>query len=435
MPDRKKLILIFFAVFFFHLLFGLGQSNWGDYDEKQSYLTGLKFYTTGDWPFFGPDAAGSESSYYSQIPGALEGLVIGLPFYLLPIPEAPFILVNLLSAAGVLFLAFYIRKRLPLLSFTWLCAWIAAVPWSAYYPTHISNMSYLFLPGVLFFVALLESLPALSVKWLSPSSCGFLMGFSLFWVMQFHLSYLFLWPLALLALASQWKKGRLASFLPAFLIGSFLPLCFVLPTYLQYGLGRANSHSGFFAGLNLDNMAAFFTLLARFLSLACFELPTFIGAHTNERVAFLTNHPLLLLPGAVLWVGGIAQALFLLLAWFRRDDSLAGWREMKRLTAWVFLFVYASFWLTIKPPLSHIYLVLFPLVMIYACYVWASFGEYPRLRIAAKVFVVLAVLFQAGYALAVAPKNSLYTERDLVARALKEKNYHLLGERSPGSLY
>src|SRR5258708_6870269 len=152
LPSRKNIVLLFFAIFLFRLLFGLCQSNWSDYDEKQSYLTGLKFYTTGFWPYFGPDAAGSESSYYSQIPGALEGLVIGLPFYILPIPEAPYILVNLLSAAGVLFLAWYIYKRIPQLSFIWLSLWIATTPWSIYYPTHISNMSYLYFSGILFAV-------------------------------------------------------------------------------------------------------------------------------------------------------------------------------------------------------------------------------------------------------------------------------------------
>ncbi len=433
MPSRKNIVLLFFTIFLFRLFFGLCQSSWSDYDEKQSYLTGLKFYTTGDWPYFGPDAAGSESSYYSQIPGALEGLVIGLPFYIVPIPEAPYVAVNLLSTATLLFLAWYIRKRIPSLSFVWLTLWIAIAPWSIFYPTHISNMSYLYFSGILFIVGFLESLPLFSVKALSTSRANFLMGFSLFWIMQFHLSYVFLLPMAVFSLAVQLKNKRPIGFL-YFILGALIPFAFVVPTYLQYGLNRANSHSGVFIALNWDNIKALFVLLARYLSLACFELPSFIGAHTVERFAFLKDH-ILLLPGAFLWLAGILQALVLLFSWFRKSNLVPGWREFKWLSLLVFGMVYGSFWFTIKPPLSHIYLVLFPLIMIYSCYGWAFFANDLRWRLFAKAFVLVGLFFQLSYAVAVAPRDSLYTQRDLVAKAIQEKNYHLLGERSPGSLY
>ncbi len=435
MPSRKKIILLFLSLFLFRLFFGLCQSHWRDYDEKQSYLTGLKFYTTGAWPYFGPDAAGSENSFYSQIPGALEGLMIGLPLYVLPIPETPFILVNLLSAFGVLLLAWYIFMRVPGFSFTWLCLWIGIVPWGLHYPTHISNMSYLFFSSILFFIGFLESVPTFSLKLISLSRANALMGFSFFWIMQFHLSYVFLVPLALFSLAVQLrKKGGLKS-LFHFLLGSLIPLSFAIPTYLHYGFGRINSHSGFVTVFNWDNVLNLYLLLPRFLSLACFELPSFIGAHTVDRLAFLNSHPWLWIPGAILWIGGIAQAVILLLFWFRRNQAPPGWREIKWLFLMVFAVVYGSFWFTIKPPLSHIYLVLLPLVMIYSCYVWRFLGENSRLRLWAKVFVLLGFLFQLGYAAAVPLDDSFSAQRNLVEKAIQEKNYHLVGERDPRSLY
>lgn len=109
--------------------------------------------------------------------------------------------------------------------------------------------------------------------------------------------------------------------------------------------------------------------------------------------------------------------------------------EIKRLLAAVFALVYLSFWLTIKPPLSHIYFVFFPLIMIYSCYVWNFFADEPRWRLLAKIFVILGVCFQLGYAMAVSPQDSFEAQRDVIAKAMAQKNYRLVGERSPGSLY
>src|SRR5262249_1652539 len=79
------------AVFCFRLWFGLSVGLWPA-DPRQTYLIGLKCYLTRTWPYFGADVYPQV-----QVPGALQGLSIALPLYLFHIPEAPFVLVNLLS--------------------------------------------------------------------------------------------------------------------------------------------------------------------------------------------------------------------------------------------------------------------------------------------------------------------------------------------------
>src|SRR5882672_5902018 len=101
-PRRRQLAFYFLLLlaFLFRLAFGLCQFQ--DEDTKQIYLIGLKFYTTGAWPYFGPDVTNT-----IQIPGALQGLVVGLPFYVLPIPEAPYVLLNILTFSSLCFFAWY----------------------------------------------------------------------------------------------------------------------------------------------------------------------------------------------------------------------------------------------------------------------------------------------------------------------------------------
>lgn len=404
-------------------------------DQLQTYLIGLKCYTTGTWPYFGPDVNGVENSFQSQTPGALEGLMVGLPFYLLPIPEAPFIFLNLMTTAGVLLLAWYIHRRLPSLSYGWLCLWITVAPWSLHEATCVLNPDYVFFPAVLFFIGFMEATPLFTRRWVPPSWANALMGLSLFWIMQFHFSYVYLLPLAGFSLLTQWRETHGLRSLVFFALGALPPLAFVVPTYLKYGLASGNVASGFAVPFNWANVGEFWTILARFLSLVSFEMPRFIGQDNVERYAFLLSHPTLMVPGALLWIAGLIQPCILLFCWLKKDHPAAGWREIKWLTLALLLMVEISFWFTLKQPIAHIYFVLFPFIMAYSCYCWAFFAPQAHWRAVAKVFLVTGFFFQAAYAVVLTPGCSIYPKRAQVAEAIHEKNYHLMGERRPGSLY
>src|SRR5260221_5430923 len=74
------------------LLFGLSSQFFTE-DESQIFLIGLRHYATGIWPYFGPDIVWTRS----EIPRALQALLISVPLKILTIPESPIVLLNLLS--------------------------------------------------------------------------------------------------------------------------------------------------------------------------------------------------------------------------------------------------------------------------------------------------------------------------------------------------
>ena len=90
---NKKIILFLLFAYLFRLLFGLllyGNPS----DDILTYVIGLKYYCTGEWPYFGPGVGGNETDFVTRIPGALEGFVIGGCLKILPFAESPFILLN-----------------------------------------------------------------------------------------------------------------------------------------------------------------------------------------------------------------------------------------------------------------------------------------------------------------------------------------------------
>src|SRR5207253_6416141 len=122
--SRVLMFALLSLAFLFRLGFGLCSPLFtASEDEKQIYLIGLKFFTTHAWPWFGPDVTNT-----IQIPGALQGLLVGLPFYLLPLPEAPYILLNILSFASLCFLAWYFARRLPEVPAWLIWSWLLTTP-------------------------------------------------------------------------------------------------------------------------------------------------------------------------------------------------------------------------------------------------------------------------------------------------------------------
>ena len=141
------------------------------------------------WPYFGPDVVWTES----QIPGALQALLVGLPFDVLPIPEAPYVFLTLLSTGALALFAWYLGTRLPEVPRWLIWGWLMTLPWTLELSTHIINPSYVLPASLLFFIAWFEAWPPTSIGRVPATPCFALMGASLGWIAQVHMS----WPLLL----------------------------------------------------------------------------------------------------------------------------------------------------------------------------------------------------------------------------------------------
>lgn len=434
---RRQVAFLTFLVlaFLFRLWFGLC-SQFQDSDAKQIYLLGLKFYTTGAWPYFGPDVVWGEV----QIPGALQALLVGTPFFVLPIPESPYILLNLLSFASLCLLAWYCCKRLPELPKWFVWSWLLTAPWVLDLSTAIYNPSYVLTGSVLFFIGALEIFPFTSRDIIPTRIANFMMGFALSWVMQLHMSWVILVPYVALAFFFQARNRskRTRTFLTAFawfIFGAAIPGSLLLPTYLRYGFSEGPGGTASMIGLNPDNLSALWGILIRSLSFASFEVPRLLGPHTAERLAFLQQEVWLAPLVLFLFAVGTAQVAVLLVSWFFRAHTQKDWTAVKYLTLFNICLTYLSFCFSIKPPQSnHLYVTL-PIPMIYSLYCWSRILNRARWQTFAKVFIAGGIIFHIGLALHNRPRVSLYPERHIIESAIVNKNYRILGERRPNTLY
>ena len=436
--SQRSRRLIFFsfllAAFLFRLGFGLS-SQFLDEDTKQIYLIGLKFYATGAWPYFGPDVTQT-----MQVPGALQGLVVGLPLHILPIPEAPYIFLNVLSFASLCFFAWYCCKRLPEMPKWFVWTWILTAPWTLNISTHIFNPSYVLPGAILFFVGAIETYPFLSRGLISRRGASFMMGLSLFWIMQFHLSWVVLVPYVALSFYFQFRElGRRAfSSLLCFAAGAIITGSFLVPTFIKYGaagMGGTNDAIGFNSQNLWRHLNPVEGVLGRFLSFASFELPRFIGAHTGTRLAFMKQN-LWLVPFVIfLTVVWILQCVAMLVLWFRQNHQQKDWQAIKFFTLATVVLLYFVFLFSLKAPVSHTFYLTFPVAMLYSLYCWSEFLKRKRWQKFAQVFLICGVIFDVGLAVNNFKHVSIYLERDKVVEAIKAKDYRVLGERRPSARY
>jgi hypothetical protein len=423
---RPRLALLLVAAFAFRLAFGLCSEFWFE-DETQVFLLGLRYYASGLWPYFGPDIGGIRA----QLPGALQALLVGLPLRVAPVPESPFVVLNVLSLAALAAFAWYVRRRLPSLPAWLVWGWLLTAPWTLNFSTHVVNVSYLLPAGILFFIGLLEALPALRAGVVSVPAAHFMMGFALLCVVQLHMSWVVLVLFMLVAFAMRAREG-VGSFARATswtLLGAVIPGSLLFPTLWVYGLRAGGTDQAL--RVEWVDPSKLVMIAARFLSFPSFEIARFLGRSTARRVYFISQHPWLAPFAVIVGLAGVVQPVLMALLWFKKDPADPRWRPLKWMVLATIVVLYFSYFLASnKDPQAHAFYVVAPLAMLYAFHCFRQVDS-PRLRKAAAAILALGLVYHAGLATVRLGERSLYKNRRVVMAAIGTKTPEVLGHRRP----
>src|SRR5262249_45049510 len=151
--------LTLLALFAFRLGFGLSREFFFE-DETQVFLLGLRYYATGQWPYFGPDVVWTKS----EIPGALQALLVGPPLRVAPYPESSYVLLAVLSFAALSAFAWYVGAHRPAAPAWLVWGWLLTIPWTIQFSGHLINTSYILCGALVFFLGFFEAFPATSLR-------------------------------------------------------------------------------------------------------------------------------------------------------------------------------------------------------------------------------------------------------------------------------
>jgi hypothetical protein len=421
--------VIFILGFFLRFSFGLNFEFWF-VDNFQVYLIGLKYYTTGLWPYWGPDVVSSQSS----IPGALQGLLVGMPFYLIHIPEAPFIFLNILSILVLFLFAWYLSKRVTTVPLPIIFIWILTIPSAMYYSTIVQNPSYVIIGAIPFFISVFEIFPFYPKKILPEKLLFFILGFSLLWIYQLHLSWVLLIPYILLCFYFQLKetrkKGKLLAPVLFFILGALICSGTILPTLIRYNATTHTLKDNI--TFNFKNFFNVFNVILNFFSFSTFEAEKFIpfGLIEDGKVSWFIQRFFWIIPVAFfLFLVRVAQFLYLLYSfWSKGPDE--SWGKVRKFIIFSLLLIMVSFLFTSHFPTSHKFYLFMPVSLWYSLHAYQNIYTTRKGRYFSFIFLATGMMFY----LLIMPVyksmgRSLYSNKSVVEKAINEKDYTLLGLR------
>jgi hypothetical protein len=314
------------ALFAFRLFFGLASDLFSE-DQTQVFLLGLGYYATGAWPYFGPDVTWTSS----EIPGALQSLLVGVPFRIAPVPEAPYVLLNVLSMGCLcLFASWYLCERLRDVPRWLIWGWLLTVPWTLEYSTNIINTSYVLPAGLVFFVGFFEAWPSFTTPAPLANHCALPHGPGT--RLDHSGPHVRSHPSPFVAAAFFWRRREgpraLAAAAFAFVLGVLTFGSLLLPTLWKYGLSGGSGDTARNFQWYWRSPWILLKTVARFLSFPSLEVNRFVGTDAT-RVVFIEQHwpivPLLICrghcrPRSALWMAAL---------WFKRQSRSPGWPEIR----------------------------------------------------------------------------------------------------------
>jgi hypothetical protein len=278
-------------------------------------------------------------------------------------------------------------------------------------------------------------MPSLSTGFIARPVAHFMMGAAITWVMQIHMSFPLLIPFAVAAGVARTGEGAAAraANAAAFLAGAAIPAVLLLPTFAHYGV---NGLGGTARNIRVHavNPWILVTTTARLFSFASLEIVRFIATDNAKRIEFFEHHRWLIPLGAVVWLAGIVQPVWMLIEAFRSRAvdaaARARWRAIRYVVAAAIVLIYASYWFAFEPPQAHAFYVLAPIAWMFAAECWTRVDS-PRARAAAATILVMSIGFHAGLAAAQAPDKALYKHRGIVTAALAAADPEMFAHRRP----
>ncbi|MCB0397395.1 MAG: hypothetical protein KDD36_12105 [Flavobacteriales bacterium] len=395
-------------------------------DYLHTYLIGLKFFTTGVWPWFGPDVVHTNS----QIPGALEGLLVGGPFFVWSNPVSPLIFLNLISFIALTVFGAYLIKRFPSMPRWFVWAWLWFSPWTLNFSTTPINPSYVLWAAIPFIITLIEGYVGYTQRLVAAKPGFFIIGLCIGWTMQLHLSWVLMPCLTFPLFILEWKKKgtvHAMALTGLAILGLAISLSTLYPTLIRYGSvmsGGVESNIQFHAE-NLKNLP---DLFFRAMGFASFEILQFLPGGQNEWKSFFTAHPVLSPITIVLVAAGLIQSIYLLIAFFLRNQR-PEWKSVRLLTAAVLVFLYISYLFSIRSPGSMTFYMLLPLLVWYAFYPLENLMQKVLWRRIAMILLAVNLTFHVGLAYAYLPEHSLQSHYALVQEAMEKQDSRLLDFR------
>jgi hypothetical protein len=378
-------------------------------------LIGLENAYSGRWSFWGPDIVWSKT----RLPGALQGLLAGVPLRLTSCKYSPIILSNIISSLGLILLALYAKRRFPKLKLYFLLALFLLFPFGLFNGVVLLNTAYLFFSGAVLFIVVFELFMYRSNLLCHSSLYFFALGFSLMFTFQLHLTWVMFIPFICVLFYLEWKRNPDKWFSPIsfFALGCITSGLTLLPTLLTYG-DVMMTGSGGNISLNLKKFVKAFDLFVRYL-----------GTATTDVIQ---NRNFIKLFSETSWIGSILIWTVKIFAIFQLIGiciSLFFVKKSIEFRKTILLFFLTLIMVMFLYILSNKHLEMRTYVLLYPIPLWLTLFSYSYLikyRFIKWILnTSLILMFITSFGIAISNFNGIYSFKSVenkIEKAIHDKN-------------
>jgi hypothetical protein len=394
-------------------------------DESHIYLLGLRFFTTHDFPNWGPDIYWNKT----YLVGGLQGFMVGLPLFIWQHPFSPFLFLYLCLSAGLLYLSWYITRLFPNVPKWLVYCLIALSPFSVHTGLRVINPAYVLCFAIPFMLSYIETLTIFEKQFIKPFWRFFWMGLGILAVFQLHASWVFLFILFWTAIIYLFIKKHTIAYLTKAVIFSglgmligFLPLIHVL---YHYGIGVfLNEEKNF--QFSWSNISYAGKIIFYFFAQCGYEINSFDNAYRITPVLNYAHIPGAIILGIVQIIGFLifGSELFVLIL-KKWKSYLIYYKKFIMLIAGILILLIFTYMFSNVPPRSHANIILYPLSAIYLF--WFLNNLFLTTKIKPWFFGVFASVLVTYYIIILGITNTLpdYGYREKAKDAIEKKDASL----------
>ena len=405
------LILI---ILVFRIFLGI-QINFSHEDYTQVYLIGLENAFSGKWSYWGPDVVWSQT----RLPGAMLGLLAGIPLRLVKNEYAPIILSNIISCVGLVLLGFYAKKRFPDLSLYFLLSLFLLSPFTLFNGVVLLNTAYLIFSGAILFIVVFELFIYRKQLLWNSSLYFFALGFSLLFTYQLHLTWVMYLPFVFVLFYLEWIKNpatgwRLVAF---FLLGCLVSGLTLLPTVFKYG-NVIMTGSGGNISLHLKRTTRILDLFVRYFGIATIDI--------NQKLNYMQLFSEKSWMGfALTWIVklfALVQFIGICIS-FYFVRAIGEFRKTFLLFMLTLVMALSLYLISNKHLEIRTYILLYPIPIWLALFSYSYLSKYRYVRM--MMYTALVLIFITSVGVAISNFNDCYSFKsvdDKIQKAIQDEN-------------
>lgn len=421
MKKTSTIIILILVLLALRIFIG-AQINFDERDFNEIYLIGLIDAFSGNWSYWGPDVVWS----HTRLPGALQGILAGLPLRLTEHYLSPLILANIISLGGLVLLAFYAKNKFSNLSIYFLIILLGIWPFGLFNGSVLLNTAYLIFTGALLFISTFELFIYREKMIFKPKIYFLIIGFSLAFTYQLHLTWVMFLPFIVVLFYLEWqrKEQSLALLFTFFLIGCLIPSSLLMPTLIKYGnyiyVGTEDNLS-----IDFTKLGSVFDLFFRYLGMATSD----INISRRFIQDFTNSGPIGFILAWALRIFAVIQFIAFCYSFYYIKKTIE-FKKVWLLFALTLIMALSLFTLSDKHLTTRTYILLHPIPIWLSFYSYSFFTQY---KYSKKIFIgSLGLLFAGALYTGITNyqgKQSFHFYKEKINAAIDQKNPKEFGQR------